>query len=454
MDETTFIRRMVDQTYRHNARHLLMDFQWLRQVVATRYQLFHGKPCQFTSVEVIPLPILDGHPSPYQEFIEVYQLDWTERLVLLLAIFPQIYPHLLNEFWQTVNPQLVSNRFDNEQSELPNTVETALFLLAGDDLEKRLFYQQLFEPDAFLLQNKVIFLENKLNDFSPLQAYLGISPDFLALFTTGKPFQPTYSHNFPAQRITTEQDWRDLVLDAKTASQISEIELWIKYEKTILYDWELKRKLSPGYKCLFHGPPGTGKTLTASLLGKRTGRDVYRVDLSMVVSKYIGETEKSLRRIFDMAARKPWILFFDEAEALFSKRTEVQDAHDRFANQEISYLLYRLEEHSGIVILATNKKNLLDEAFTRRFQSVVSFSLPSKKERLKIWQQGFSPQCALEKAINLETIANQYELAGGSIMNVIRYASLMALKAGGNVIMLKDIIRGIQREYSKEGKSI
>ncbi len=173
--------------------------------------------------------------------------------------------------------------------------------------------------------------------------------------------------------------------------------------------------------------------MTATLLGKRTGRDVYRIDLSMVVSKYIGETEKSLRRIFDLADRKPWILFFDEAEALFSKRTEVQDAHDHFANQEISYLLYRLEEHSGIVILATNKKSLLDEAFTRRFQSVVSFPLPSKKERLQIWQKGFSPHCALEKAINIESIANQYELAGGSIMNVIRHASLMALKAGSNV---------------------
>jgi SpoVK/Ycf46/Vps4 family AAA+-type ATPase len=204
---------------------------------------------------------------------------------------------------------------------------------------------------------------------------------------------------------------------------------------------------------LWSPPPGTGKTLTAALLGKRTGQDVYRIDLSMVVSKYVGETEKSLRRIFDLADRKPWILFFDEAEALFSKRTEVQDAHDRFANQVISYLLYRIEEHDGIVILATNKKSMLDDAFTRRFQCVVSFSLPSTKERLQIWQKGFSPHCCLEKAINLETIANQYELAGGSIMNIIRYASLMALKAGSNIIMLKDIIKGIQREYSKEGKS-
>ena len=209
-----------------------------------------------------------------------------------------------------------------------------------------------------------------------------------------------------------------------------------------------------GTRPFFYGPPGTGKSTAAALMGKTAKQDVYRIDLSMVVSKYIGETEKNLRRLFDIAGNKEWLLFFDEAEALFSSRTEVQDAHDRFANQEISYLLQRMEEHPGIVILATNMKSNLDDAFLRRFQNMVHFPMPGHKERLKIWQMGFSKRCVLEKAVDLEQIAKKYEVSGGGIMNVIRYASLWALEAGSNVILSKDILKGIEREYSKEGKSM
>jgi SpoVK/Ycf46/Vps4 family AAA+-type ATPase len=192
----------------------------------------------------------------------------------------------------------------------------------------------------------------------------------------------------------------------------------------------------------------------ASLLGKLAGMDVFRIDLSMVVSKYIGETEKNLRKVFDTARNRGWILFFDEAEALFSKRTNVKDAHDRYANQEVAYLLQRVEDYDGIVILATNMKQNLDEAFARRFQNLVHFPMPGKRERQRIWEKGFSARSVLEPAVDLEQIADQYELAGGSIMNVVRYASLMTLEAGSNVILRKDIVRGIQREYAKEGRSL
>ena len=131
---------------------------------------------------------------------------------------------------------------------------------------------------------------------------------------------------------------------------------------------------------LFHGPPGTGKTLTAGLLGKIAQKDVYRIDLSMVISKYIGETEKNLARLFDKAERKDWILFFDEADSLFGKRGQVKDAHDKYANQEVSYLLQRVEAYNGLVILASNFKNNIDEAFLRRFQSIIYFPLPAKEE--------------------------------------------------------------------------
>jgi hypothetical protein len=402
----------------------------------------------------VPVPQLNGHPSLYQQFLETLDLQWEERFVLILAMVPHIQPHLLDELLASINPQLVGDRLIHQPASFVPTVETALFLLAGDDLEKRFLYQQIFDPDALLLREHILSLDYDPNNAARLSAHLTVNQEFLILFTSGKAFQPDYNHLFPAKRITTIQEWSDLVLDGNTATQIEEIKAWLRHGDTILYDWELTRKFAPGYKCLFHGPPGTGKTMTASLLGQQAGLDVYRVDLSMVVSKYIGETEKNLRQIFDTADNKRWILFFDEAEALFGKRTEVRDAHDRFANQEVSYLLHRIEEHAGLVILATNKRNQLDEAFTRRFQAIVQFPLPGQAERLQIWKNGFSKRCALEKAIDLEQIAERYELAGGSIMNVIRYASLMALEAGSNVVMLKDLLKGIQREYAKEGKSL
>src|SRR5690606_1665724 len=150
-------------------------------------------------------------------------------------------------------------------------------------------------------------------------------------------------------------------------------------------DWGMEKRLNPGFRVLFHGPPGTGKTLTASLLGKYTGKEVYKIDLSMVVSKFIGETEKNLANLFDKAENKDWILFFDEADALFGKRTNVRDAHDKYANQEVSFLLQRTETYAGLVILATNFKNNIDDAFARRFQSHIYFPSPAFGERLKIW---------------------------------------------------------------------
>jgi SpoVK/Ycf46/Vps4 family AAA+-type ATPase len=235
--------------------------------------------------------------------------------------------------------------------------------------------------------------------------------------------------------------------------QVLEIKAWIEYGTILLNDLELSTKLRPGYRSLFYGPPGTGKTFTASLIGKVTGRDVYCIDLSMVVSKYIGETEKNLEKIFRKAEHKAWILFFDEADALFGKRTNVKDAHDRFANQEVSYLLQRVEDYDGVVILASNLHSNLDEAFTRRFQSMIHFPMPRKNERYQIWKNAFSQKTELEKKISLFDIAEKYELSGGAIMNVVRYATLMALRRNSTVITLSDLQEGIRKEFQKEGRT-
>ncbi|MEK7253718.1 MAG: ATP-binding protein, partial [Bacteroidota bacterium] len=166
----------------------------------------------------------------------------------------------------------------------------------------------------------------------------------------------------------------------------------------------------------------------------------------------IGETEKNLASLFARAENKDWILFFDEADALFSKRTNVRDAHDKYANQEVSYLLQRVENYDGLVILATNFKSNLDDAFIRRFQAVVHFPMPRANERLLIWQKAFPDKISLHQQLSLASIAHKYELSGAEIMNVVQFCCLQALDRQATVIEEGDLVNGIRREFQKEGK--
>ena len=212
-------------------------------------------------------------------------------------------------------------------------------------------------------------------------------------------------------------------------------------------DWGLSKFLKAGYRSLFYGPPGTGKTLAATLLGKKNGMDVYRVDLSMIVSKYIGETEKNLAHVFDLAENRNWILFFDEADALFGKRTSTNTSNDRHANQEVAYLLQRIEDFPGIIILATNLRSNIDEAFSRRFQSVIYFPMPTEELRAELWRKMLPAQWLGGNADELIAIAAETELSGGAIANVVRGCAIALAKENKwSVDILK---RALNREKSK-----
>ena len=210
-------------------------------------------------------------------------------------------------------------------------------------------------------------------------------------------------------------------------------------------------RLRPGYRALFHGPPGTGKTLTATLLGKATRRDVYRVDLSTVVSKYIGETEKNLANLFDQARNRDWILFFDEADALFGKRTNVKDAHDRYANQEISYLLQRMEAYRGLAILATNMKGALDHAFLRRIRFLVEFPFPDAADRAEIWRHVF-PDATPTSGLDYERLARLH-VPGGNIRAIALNAAFRAADEHSPVGM-RHLLHAAQVEYVKLGRPL
>src|SRR5690554_1497230 len=260
------------------------------------------------------------------------------------------------------------------------------------------------------------------------------------------------SSQFPAEKLETKLSWEDLILNDTTSEEITELGNWLKYNNTFLEEWDMKNRVKAGYRVLFHGVPGTGKTLTATLLGKYTKRDVYRIDLSTVVSKYIGETEKNLANLFDKAAHKNWILFFDEADAIFGKRTNVRDAHDKYANQEVSYLLQRVESHPGLVILATNMKSNIDASFTRRFNTILQFDPPDARERLRLWENYLPPGVKMGEGLHLEEIARKYHLTGANIVNVIQFAGLKTMEKESSILSADDLLQGIHKEYEKEDK--
>ncbi|MFN2283676.1 MAG: ATP-binding protein, partial [Anaerolineae bacterium] len=240
-----------------------------------------------------------------------------------------------------------------------------------------------------------------------------------------------------AVKVISPYEWNDLVLPDAQMAQLHAIEGQVRYAHTVYTQWgfEAKLALGKGLNALFSGPSGTGKTMAAGILAKSLGLDIYKIDLSGVVSKYIGETEKNLSRIFEEASTANVILFFDEADALFGKRSEVKDAHDRYANIEISYLLQKMEEYDGVSILATNLSQNLDEAFTRRMQFVIDFPFPNAEDRERIWRGMFPIDAPRMGNIDFPFLAGQFDLAGGNIKNCVLAAAFLAAEDGGMIGM-------------------
>lgn len=442
------------------------ELVWFRTVLEMRFRVYFSGPDMRhhgpSSLEDLPPPNLGESNSPWARLVHDHAKGVVERLGLVLALVHHLRPRLLDLFFSR------NATFDRRYTEFGGvwseegfepTGETLAFLLDGDGLAARVAVEQLLAAEN-PLQKHDLLRAVAHDDQSPIRAPLRMSHTALSLITTGRIPPPPLGATFPAKQLISGLEWSDLVLHPGTLRQLGEIKTFLEHGDTLLHEWGMAARLRPGYRALFHGPPGTGKTLSAALLGKRTDREVHRVDLSMLVSKYIGETEKNLARVFAHAEQRSWILFFDEADALFGKRSETKDAHDRYANQEVAYLLQRIESFDGVVILASNLHQHLDEAFLRRFESVVYFPPPRAEERIRLWQEGFSAKAHVEA--DLERIAREHEITGGAIMNVIRKVSLAAIAQGvktngatrkgehrPSIISERDIEEAIRSELSK-----
>lgn len=434
------------------AKTLAAELDWAARLIDVSIHLYFGQECAEHEITDVLPPVVAAEESVYADC--VHSLNFDARAVLILALIPYLRPQLLDPF--LMKNELYGRSFTEfggtvSPAGFAPTLETAAFVLAGNNLERRLQLQRALSDAAFF--DGQLLLED-LPGQVVFSTPLVVRKEQLARLTTGENYHPAFNNHFPAQALTTAFEWSDLVLDDNVMDEVEDIRAWIQHGTSLMDDWHLRRQIKPGFRSLFYGPPGTGKTMTAALLGKVCGRDVYRIDLSLVVSKYIGETEKNLAGVFDLAAYHDWILFFDEADALFGKRTQTSSSHDRYANQEVAFLLQKLEDFPGIVILASNLKSNMDEAFARRFQSMVQFHLPGVEERLRLWRQAFQDTGRLDEAVDLHKLAREHEMSGGAIINVLRYSALMALRRNADKVGWMDIQHGIRREQRKEGKLV
>lgn len=432
-----------------------IGLNWLQELVGNCFDYRFGRSENFA---IEPLSF-QSDDSWLATFMNQHEPCLEEFVVFFVALVPHITPYFFNKLVAEYLPEggdfpeFGGVKGVNHRGILP-TGETAQFILAGDDLAKRLEIQHILGSEHWFAQKRILRLEAVREGEPAMSGRLILDSEIVELVTLGVASKPRFSADFPAEYLATEMEWDDLVLHPNTLRQIGEIENWIKHNDTLLYDWGMKKKIKPGYRALFYGPPGTGKTLTASLLGKYTGRAVFRIDLSRVVSKYIGETEKNLSRLFDKAENKDWILFFDEADALFGKRTDIRDAHDKYANQEVAYLLQRIENYNGLVILASNQRGNIDDAFIRRFQTIIHFPMPRPEERRQIWLKAFPQQIRIADEVDWHQVAARYELSGAAIINVAHHCSVEALADKSLLLDWSRLEAAIVREFIKDGKVV
>jgi len=430
--------------------------------------------CEELNKKIIVLDI-EALINNEANFEEITYLTFREAMIQNAAVYIEHFEHLYaddikNNFYRNIifknleGFKGISFIASKERIELTEK-QISLFKIEipvlSYSMRKKIWRKflgtEISEEDVDAIANKFKFAPGQIKDvilsgkkFAALEGRQNLTSKDIYNGCKG---QSSHKLSKLAKKIKPNYRWNDLVLPEDKKEQLTELINYIKNKGIVYHDWGFYKRLSlgKGLNVSFAGSSGTGKTMAAEVIASELNLDIYKVDLSMVVSKYIGETEKNLNKIFDAAEESNAILFFDEADALFGKRSEVRDSHDRYANIEISYLLQKMEENEGIVILATNLSQNIDDAFLRRMHFTIEFPFPNEISRSEIWKTLIPQEAPVADDIDFDFLAHNFQLAGGNIKNIIINSAFYAAENSG-VINMNHIMKGIRREYQKIGK--
>jgi ATPase family protein associated with various cellular activities (AAA)/winged helix domain-containing protein len=398
------------------------------------------RPLGLPGSDNLPPPEAFAGEGPLGRLVEGYELTPAESVAVVAALAPE-----------------VDEKFDVLYARLSDRGDTAaltgevLRTLVGRSWEGRLRAADLLAPGGKLRGLRLLQVDGA--GPTALGARAALNPELAAWLLGRHGQEPEFSPEFPAQRLRTVHGIDDLILEPGLRQRLDEVLARIRLRQHVLAEWGLgaHHDNAEGYHVLLHGPPGTGKTMTAAVLGAESGLPVYRVDLSALVSKWIGETAKNLAHVFDRAEARGWLLFFDEADSIFGRRAEVTDARDRYANQEVSYLLQRLETFDGVSLLATNLPRNVDDAFLRRVHAHLEFAEPREADRARLWRAARPRELPLADDVDFDALAARFPMTGAEIRNALFDAAYRA-GAAGEEVGAAHLHAAIHAEYEKAGR--
>lgn len=448
-----------DLTILANLEVIAEEVEWLSRIIETRLALLEGaEDVSLDALELSKLPDVRGSKAAYALVIDKLKLSYEERLLFILSFIPYYNPALLTKYFRAEQHTLqvkypeVGGFIKGMSRQFVPTIQTFQFLLCGDDHQEATKNTLLLRAksklftDGIVKEQSVHSMAEPENDHEEI---LTVSGEYIDHLRSSKVPRPKFGPTFPAQLVESNYDWDDVVFHEMTRQQFEPLMDWLRNQEVLSMRSNKWKVVAP---ILFYGSPGTGKSMTAQLIGKTLGRDVFRVDLSMIVSKYVGETEKNLAHLFNKAENKDWVLFFDEADGLFAKRTGVSNANDKWANMGVNYLLQRMESFKGISILATNIKENLDPAMSRRFRYMVKFPRPRPIEQRQLWKKLLPSYYSYADDVNM-TLLCQESLSGANISNIILDCAVSAEKLKTDKISMQMIHQCVIRELQKEDRT-
>ena len=389
----------------------------------------------------------DQSPAPelppeswYAKFVEEHQLEPDERLILILALAPEIDPGLLDHLLAKGDSRLGGVTGVRHRGFLP-TIQTALFLLAAGDISRNLEARKIFDPAGRLLSRNIIIPGGAAPGEPYTSMGLSVRPGVSSYLCTGRQ-RPMVVEDFPAHRLKSQLTWDELVLPPHLFTELDIIRDWLKHCRELRAKFRYSR---PGFKALFYGPSGTGKSLTAALLGQDMGLPVYHLDLGRTITKDLGATERNLDALLNLAERQNGILFFDETDIMLGKSGDNRRSSDSYITQGITSLLSRLEGYDGLVILADSVEDNLNRVMNFRFSTRLYFPQPDAMGRVRLWRNILGDLFRLPEDFGLTELA-EYNLSGGEIVNIVQFLTLGAIKKNDFHLTREALVKAVERQ--------